>query len=155
MTNMRKWNYIIAVAVAVLGAAVIAVNSKCEIEFGVGDPGAGFWPTMLGGLLILLAILLVVMTTKNKAKEETKTFTMTLPQNMLVYKFMALTVGFCVVMYIFGLLIAALIFIPVCSYMLGGRGKAVIILDVVFVLVLYVAFVELLHTPLPEPIWLR
>lgn len=155
MTNMRKWNYIIAVVVAVLGAAVIAVNSKFEIEFGVGDPGAGFWPTMLGGLLILLAILLVVMTTKNKAKEETKTFTMTLPQNMLVYKFMALTVGFCVVMYIFGLLIAALLFIPICSYMLGGRGKAVIILDVVFVLVLYVAFVELLHTPLPEPIWLR
>lgn len=155
MTNMKKWNYVIAIIIAALGIGVIAVNSKFPIEFGVGDPGAGFWPSMLGVLLIFLGILLAVMNTKNKAKEEAKTFTISLPQNMLVYKFMALTVAFCVVMYICGLLIAALVFIPVASYMLGGRGKAILILDVVFVLVLYVAFVKLLHTPLPEPIWLR
>ena len=29
------------------------------------------------------------------------------------------------------------------------------ILDVLFVLALYVVFVKLLHTPIPEPIWLR
>ena len=59
MTNMRKWNYIVAVIIALLGGAVIAINAQYPIEFGAGDPGAGFWPTMLGGLLIVLAVVLV------------------------------------------------------------------------------------------------
>ncbi len=155
MTNMRKWNYIVAVIIALLGGAVIAINAQYPIEFGTGDPGAGFWPTMLGGLLIVLAVVLVVMTTKNKDKEEAKTFSVSLPANFLVYKFMGLTVLFCVVMYFLGLIVAALLFIPVAAYMLGARGKGMFILDVLFVLALYVVFVKLLHTPIPEPIWLR
>lgn len=151
MTNMRKWNYIVAVIIALLGGAVIAINAQYPIEFGAGDPGAGFWPTMLGGLLIVLA----VMTTKNKDKESSKTFSISLPANFLVYQFMGLTVLFCVVMYFLGLIVAALLFIPVAAYMLGARGKGMFILDVLFVLALYVVFVKLLHTPIPEPIWLR
>ena len=155
MTNMRKWNYIVAVIIALLGGAVIAINAQYPIEFGVGDPGAGFWPTMLGGLLIVLAVVLAVMTTKNKDKESSKTFSISLPANFLVYQFMGLTVLFCVVMYFLGLIVAALLFIPVAAYMLGARGKGMFILDVLFVLALYVVFVKLLHTPIPEPIWLR
>ena len=115
----------------------------------------GFWPTMLGGLLIVLAVVLAVMTTKNKDKESSKTFSISLPANFLVYQFMGLTVLFCVVMYFLGLIVAALLFIPVAAYMLGARGKGMFILDVLFVLALYVVFVKLLHTPIPEPIWLR
>ena len=155
MTNMRKWNYIVAVIIALLGGAVIAINAQYAIEFGAGDPGAGFWPTMLGGLLIVLAVVLAVMTTKNKDKESSKTFSISLPANFLVYQFMGLTVLFCVVMYFLGLIVAALLFIPVAAYMLGARGKGMFILDVLFVLALYVVFVKLLHTPIPEPIWLR
>ena len=148
MTNMRKWNYIVAVIIALLGGAVIAINAQYPIEFGAGDPGAGFWPTMLG-------VVLAVMTTKNKDKESSKTFSISLPANFLVYQFMGLTVLFCVVMYFLGLIVAALLFIPVAAYMLGARGKGMFILDVLFVLALYVVFVKLLHTPIPEPIWLR
>ena len=155
MTNMRKWNYIVAVIIALLGGAVIAINAQYPIEFGAGDPGAGSWPTMLGGLLIVLAVVLAVMTTKNKDKESSKTFSISLPANFLVYQFMGLTVLFCVVMYFLGLIVAALLFIPVAAYMLGARGKGMFILDVLFVLALYVVFVKLLHTPIPEPIWLR
>ncbi len=110
---------------------------------------------MLGGLLIVLAVVLAVMTTKNKDKESSKTFSISLPANFLVYQFMGLTVLFCVVMYFLGLIVAALLFIPVAAYMLGARGKGMFILDVLFVLALYVVFVKLLHTPIPEPIWLR
>ena len=99
MTNMRKWNYIVAVIIALLGGAVIAINAQYPIEFGAGDPGAGFWPTMLGGLLIVLAVVLAVMTTKNKDKESSKTFSISLPANFLVYQFMGLTVLFCAVSY--------------------------------------------------------
>ena len=123
MTNMRKWNYIVAVIIALLGGAVIAINAQYPIEFGAGDPGAGFWPTMLGGLLIVLAVVLAVMTTKNKDKESSKTFSISLPANFLVYQFMGLTVLFCVVMYFLGLIVAALLFIPVAAYMLGARGQ--------------------------------
>ena len=58
-------------------------------------------------------------------------------------------------MYFLGLIVAALLFIPVAAYMLGAGGKGMFILDVLFVLALYVVFVKLLHTPIPEPIWLR
>ena len=47
---------------------------------------------------------------------------------------LALTVLFCVVMYFLGLIVAALLFIPVAAYMLGARGKGMFILDVLFVL---------------------
>ena len=33
MTNMRKWNYIVAVIIALLGGAVIAINAQYPIEF--------------------------------------------------------------------------------------------------------------------------
>lgn len=155
MTNMRKWNYIVAVIIALLGGAVIAINAQYPIEFGAGDPGAGFWPTMLGGLLIVLAVVLAVMTTKNKDKESSKTFSISPPRQLSVYQFMGLTVLFCVVHVFPGPNRGALLFIPVAAYMLGARGKGMFILDVLFVLALYVVFVKLLHTPIPEPIWLR
>ncbi len=154
MTNMRKWNYIISAIATLLGVGVIIVNAKFPIEFGKGDPGAGFWPTMLGGLLIGLGVLLAVVTTR-KQEDKEKTFSVTQPGNMLVYRFMALTVAFCLVMYVCGLLIAALLFLPVAMYMLGARGKSVLVIDLVAVIAIYVIFVRLLHTPLPEPIWLR
>ena len=66
MTNMRKWNYIVAVVIALLGGAVIAINAQYPIEFGAGDPGAGFWPTMLGGLLIVLAVVTIILLVRRK-----------------------------------------------------------------------------------------
>ena len=155
MTNMRKWNNVIAVIVAALGVAVIALSAKFPIELGVGDPGAGFWPTLLGAILVLTAITLFINNIRHKEQEEAKTFALTLPANRLVYIFMGLTVLFCVAMYFLGLLIAALLFIPVAMYLLGARGKMVFIIDVVFVVALYVVFMRLLHTPLPMPIWMR
>lgn len=152
---MRKWNNVIAVIVAALGIAVIALSAKFPIELGVGDPGAGFWPTLLGAFLILTAIILFVDNIRHKEREEAKTFALTLPANRLVYIFMGLTVLFCAAMYFLGLLIAALLFIPVAMYLLGARGKTVFIIDVVFVIALYVVFMRLLHTPLPMPIWMR
>ena len=154
MTNMRKWNFVIAAVMAALGAAVIGLSAKFPIELGVGDPGAGFWPTVLGAILILTAVLLLFVNLRHREREEKKTFALALPANFLVYKFMGLTVAFCVAMYVLGLLIAALLFIPVAMYLLGARGKMILIIDVVFVVALYVVFVRLLHTPLPQPIWL-
>ena len=47
-------------------------------------------------IVIVLAVVLAVMTTKNKDKESSKTFSISLPANFLVYQFMGLTVLFCV-----------------------------------------------------------
>lgn len=155
MTNMKKWNNVIAVVVALLGAAVIALNSKFPITLGEGDPGAGFWPILLGAILILTAFLLFVNNFRHGEREAAKTFTISKPANMLVYKFMALTVLFCVLMCVIGLLGAALVFLPVAMYMLGARNKKLILaIDVLFVLVLYIVFMRLLHTPLPLPFWM-
>lgn len=155
MSNMKKWNYIIAVVVAALGAGVIALSSKFPVTLGEGDPGAGFWPMILGGCLILTAVILLYVNIRHKDREEAKTFALTLPANLMVYKFMALTVAFCVVMYVLGLLVAAFLFVPVAMYMLGARGKMILIIDVIFIVALYVIFMRVLHTPFPEPIWMR
>lgn len=155
MSNMKKWNYIIVAVVAAIGAGVIALSAKFPITLGEGDPGPGFWPMLLGGCLILTAVILLYFNIRHKEREESKTFALTLPGNLMVYRFMGLTVAFCVVMYVLGLLAAAFLFIPVAMYMMGARGKMVFIIDVVFILALYVIFMRVLHTPFPEPIWMR
>ena len=66
MGNMKKTNYIISAITLVLGILMVAMASKFKIKFGSGDPGAGFWPAILGGFMILLAILLLVTTLKTK-----------------------------------------------------------------------------------------
>ena len=52
MGNMKKANYIISVIMLLVGVGVVALASSLKIKIGEGDPGAGFWPMMLGILII-------------------------------------------------------------------------------------------------------
>lgn len=156
MTNMKKWNYVIAAVMAILGAAVAVLSLRFPLELGSGDPGPGFWPAILGGLLIFLSVLLAVMTGKNREKETKKEFALSTPANKSVYVFMVLIVGFCAVMYFLGFLAACLFFLPVAMRLLGVTDKKMLILaDVATVAAIYIVFVLLLKTPLPEPIFMR
>ena len=69
---------------------------------------------------------------------------------------MGLTVLFCVLMYVFGIIIAALVFIPAAMRMLGIKSlKQMLIVDFIIVLSIYIIFQLLLKTPLPAPIFMR
>ena len=66
MGNMKKANYIISVIMLWVGVGVVALASSLKIKIGEGDPGAGFWPMMLGILIIVFSVCLLISTIKNK-----------------------------------------------------------------------------------------
>ena len=90
MGNMKKANYIISVIMLLVGVGVVALASSLKIKIGEGDPGAGFWPMMLGILIIVFSVCLLISTIKNKEKLEAKTFTISTPANIRVYILFAL-----------------------------------------------------------------
>ena len=59
MGNMKKANYIISVIMLWVGVGVVALASSLKIKIGEGDPGAGFWPMMLGILIIVFSVCLL------------------------------------------------------------------------------------------------
>lgn len=154
METMKKWNNIISLITAIIGATIIALSNKFPIKSG-GDPGAGFWPLMLGALLIICAIVLFVANIIHKDKEEKKSIALNTPANKCVYSIMGIIVIFCVGLYVLGFYISTLIFIPVVMYLLDVRDKKLMIMtSVITVVAIYIIFGMLLKTQLPSPIFL-
>lgn len=154
MGNMKKWNYIISVLMLVIGAGIVVLSSKFKIKFGAGDPGAGFWPMILGVLIILLSIILLLSSMANKSRLEEKTFTIATDANKRVYLIMGVVTVFCVILYIMGFYIAAALFVPAVMYLLEVRNlKKIIVTTVLTLLAIYVVFGILLQITLPGPIF--
>ena len=112
MGNMKKANYIISVIMLLIGVGIVALASSLKIKLGEGDPGAGFWPMMLGVLIIVFSVCLLFSTIKNKEKLEAKTFTIATPANIRVYILFGIIILFCLILYFLGFYVGALLFIP-------------------------------------------
>lgn len=156
MSNMKNSNYIISVVTFIIGCIIVGMSSQFDITFGQGDPGPGFWPMILGIILVCLSIVLAITTIKDKKKLEENVFTLTLPANIRVYIMMAITILFCVILYIFGFFIAAAIFIVLVMSVLEVKDKKKIALVTALTLLgIYVIFHVLLNISLPAPIFMR
>ena len=156
MGNMKAANYIVSGVTLILGIIIVAMASQFKIEFGAGDPGAGFWPAMLGVLLILLAVILFIVTVKNAKELEQETFTISMPANKRVYVVMAFVIAFCVVLYFLGFYIATALFIPIVMYILEVRSpKKIIITTAATVIGVYVVFDTFLKISLPLPFFMK
>lgn len=156
MGNMKVANYIISGVTLLLGIVIVAMASQFKIEFGAGDPGAGFWPAALGALLIAFSVLLLVVTVKNSKELEQKTFTISTPANMRVYVIMAIVVIFCIVLYFLGFYIAMALFVPIVMYTLEVRSpKKMIITTAATIIGVYVVFDVLLKISLPLPFFMN
>lgn len=154
MGNMKIANYIISGIGAVIAIVIIVMASKLSISPGTGDPGAGFWPLLLGALLLGLSILLFVVSFVSRKKLEENTFTLSLPANKRVYISIGLIIGFCVVLYLLGFYIAALIFIPIMMWILDEKRIKVIGLTTILTVGgIWLIFGLLLHIQLPPPIF--
>ena len=150
MGNMKKANYIISVIMLWVGVGVVALASSLKIKIGEGDPGAGFWPMMLGILIIVFS------TIKNKEKLEAKTFTISTPANIRVYILFGIIVLFCVVLYFLGFYIGALLFIPALMYLMEVRSvKKIALTTIITLAAVYILFGMLLNISLPAPIFMR
>ncbi len=156
MGNMKKANYIISAIMFLVGLGIVMISSSLKIQIGDGDPGAGFWPMLLGILIIIFAVGLAISTLKNKKILEEKTFTISTPANMRVYILFVVIIFFCVILYFLGFYIGALLFIPAVMYLLEVRSVKKIVLTTVITLVaVYVLFGMLLNISLPSPIFMR
>ena len=60
MGNMKKANYIISAIMFLVGIGIVALASSLKIKLGEGDPGAGFWPMLLGALIIVFSAVLLI-----------------------------------------------------------------------------------------------
>ena len=149
MGNMKKANYIISVIMLLVGVGVVALASSLKIKIGEGDPGAGFWPMMLGILIIVFSVCLLISTIKNKEKLEAKTFTISTPANIRVYILFGIIVLFCVVLYFLGFYIGALLFMEVRSV------KKIALTTIITLAAVYILFGMLLNISLPAPIFMR
>ena len=156
MGNMKKANYIISVIMLWVGVGVVALASSLKIKIGEGDPGAGFWPMMLGILIIVFSVCLLISTIKNKEKLEAKTFTISTSANIRVYILFGIIVLFCVVLYFLGFYIGALLFIPALMYLMEVRSvKKIALTTIITLAAVYILFGMLLNISLPAPIFMR
>lgn len=156
VSSMWKWNFIVAGLVMAMGVAVCVAALHLPPPDEGGDPGAGFWPLMLGGGLCLLALVLAVANMLGAANARAKTFALVTPANRRVYAFMGLTAFYCLLMYVLGFVIAALVFVPCSMYLMEFRNpRNMLLTSVILVGSIYILFGVLLKTPLPEPIFWR
>ncbi len=156
MKSIRIWNRVVAAVSAVIGIAIIAKASTLKMFLSSGDPGPGFWPLVIGSIVVLCSVVLVVdsMISKNEKLEKVLSFWS--PAHARVYKMMTITVLFFAVMYVLGFYIAMIIFMPMAMKLMGTESdKLVVIITACSVVVIFVAFQIGLKTILPAPIFWR
>ena len=152
MGNMKKANYIISAIMFLVGIGIVALASSLKIKLGE----AGFWPMLLGALIIVFSAVLLISTIKNKKKLEEKTFTISTPANIRVYILFGVIILFCVILYFLGFYVGILLFIPTVMYLLEVRSvKRIALTTVITLVAIYVLFGMLLNITLPAPIFFR
>lgn len=149
---MKKGNYIVSLLAAALGVFVLILSKDFK---PVGDdPGPGLWPSILGSVLIGLAVLLLLTTIFSK--KEFQKFHFKTPEFKHMICVTIAIVAYIAVMYVAGFIISTLIFTPISMLMLGERSwLKIAIFTVVLTGSIYVAFILLLKAPLPEAIFIH
>lgn len=117
--------------------------------YGLKDIGGGFWPKLLGGLLIVCAVLLAADTFFRKDSGELK-LDFRSEGMKRVLKMCAAVLIFCFLMKIFGFFVATAFIVPAGAYLLGERDKKKLLLITAGVLLfIFLVFEKVLNTGLP------
>ena len=156
MNNMAVCNYIVGVLGAVIGGLIMQAAAAFPLQFTENGPGPGFWPFSLGAVLCAVAVFLLLYTFYNKTDLAGVHVTLTTTGNKRVYMMMGLVVLFCVLLNLLGFYLAAAVLIPLIMRLMDYRNTKVIALTTVLTLVfIFLVFGLLLHTQLPQPIFLQ
>ena len=152
---MRKYNTILSVILIVVGAAGISISMNFEARGGnVGDPGAAFWPIMLCCGLILCSVILLVQTAVAAKRAEG-------PEEALidyrsagmhcVFFIFVIMIGYAVMLYFFGFIIATLLFVAATMLAMGERRPLWVGLTTVGITgFIYVLFAVVMNVILPK-----
>jgi hypothetical protein len=156
MKTMKAWNFFVSAIFILLGFATIALSSEFPIEMGKGDPGSGFWPTVLGIIIIALGIMLAIISAISKNDKLMIDLKMASPGAKRVYWMISLTMVFGVLMYFGGMLIALFIFAYLSMGLMDVKSKKErLLFSLILVGSVYLIFQVLLKSPLPPPIFMR
>ena len=155
MNNMTICNYIVGVVGIVLGALIMSAAAAFPMQFTENGPGPGFWPFSLGCALAMAAVVLLAFTFTKRADLSGQKVNLNTPANKRVYIMMGLVVAFCVLINLLGFYPAAAVLIVATMKLMDYHNKKGILLTTVLTLAfIYLVFGVLLHTKMPQSIFL-
>ena len=131
-------------------------SAQFPLEFTENGPGPGFWPFSLGAVLCAVAVFLLIYTFWNRSDLAAEDVALTGVGNKRVYVMMGLVVFFCVLINLLGFYPAAALLIVAIMRLMDYRNNKVIVLTIVLTLAfIYLVFGVLLHTTMPQSIFLE
>ena len=155
MNNMTICNYIVGIVGMVLGGLIMSAAAAFPLQFTENGPGPGFWPFSLGCALAVAALVLLVFTFTKRADLAQQKVNLTTAANKRVYIMMGLVVLFCVFINLLGFYPAAALLIIVTMKLMDYHNKKGILLTTVLTLAfIYLVFGVLLHTKMPQSLFL-
>lgn len=155
MNNMTICNYIVGIVGMVLGGIIMHASSAFPMQFTENGPGPGFWPFSLGGALAVAALVLLVFTFMKRADLAQQRVNLTTAANKRVYIMMGLVVLFCVLINLLGFYPAAAVLIVATMKLMDYHDKKGILMTTVLTIAfIYLVFGVLLHTQMPQSIFL-
>ena len=156
MKNMANCNFVVSIMGMMIGAAIMNAASEFPLEFTENGPGAGFWPFALGTALTIAAVVLLIYTISNKKELSKELVALTLPANMRVYMMMAIIVVYVGLINVLGFYPASALLIPATMKLMDFHNKKVIAITTVGTIVfIYLVFSVLLHTQMPQSMFLE
>ena len=156
MKNMANCNFVVSILGMMIGAAIMNAASEFPLEFTENGPGAGFWPFALGTALTIAAVVLLIYTISNKKELSKELVALTLPANMRVYMMMAIIVVYVGLINVLGFYPASALLIPATMKLMDFHNKKVIAMTTVGTIVfIYLVFSVLLHTQMPQSMFLE
>ena len=156
MKNMANCNFVVSILGMMIGAAIMNAASEFPLEFTENGPGAGFWPFALGTALTIAAVVLLIYTISNKKELSKELVALTLPANMRVYMMMAIIVVYVGLINVLGFYPASALLIPATMKLMYFHNKKVIAMTTVGTIAfIYLVFSVLLHTQMPQSMFLE
>ncbi|MDO5474091.1 MAG: tripartite tricarboxylate transporter TctB family protein [Phascolarctobacterium sp.] len=156
MKNMANCNFVVSILGMMIGAAIMNAASEFPLEFTENGPGAGFWPFALGTALTIAAVVLLIYTISNKKELSKELVALTLPANMRVYMMMAIIVVYVGLINVLGFYPASALLIPATMRLMDFHNKKVIAMTTVGTIAfIYLVFSVLLHTQMPQSMFLE
>lgn len=156
MKNMANCNFVVSIMGMMIGAAIMNAASEFPLEFTENGPGAGFWPFALGTALTIAAVVLLIYTISNKKELSKELVALTLPANMRVYMMMAIIVVYVGLINVLGFYPASALLIPATMKLMDFHNKKVIAMTTVGTIAfIYLVFSVLLHTQMPQSMFLE
>ncbi|MBQ7020967.1 MAG: tripartite tricarboxylate transporter TctB family protein [Phascolarctobacterium sp.] len=156
MKNMANCNFVVSILGMMIGAAIMNAASEFPLEFTENGPGAGFWPFALGTALTIAAVVLLIYTISNKKELSKELVALTLPANMRVYMMMAIIVVYVGLINVLGFYPASALLIPATMKLMDFHNKKVIAMTTIGTIAfIYLVFSVLLHTQMPQSMFLE